>query len=292
MKKAKKTLETEYIPRTEKYEGYFETLEARNSFSKTDNDATFMRLKEDSLRKGQVKPAYNIQIGTSGQFILSYSIHQKPGDTTCFIPHMNKFFLMYKNYPENIIADAGYGSEENYNFIEYTGMNNYVKYNTFFLESKKNFSKQIFKTQNWEYKADKDIYICPNGKELKYIHSATKESDNGYISNVKIYECEECASCSLKELCNKSTNNKRISKNDRLNKLKQIFRENAKTETGKELSRQRSVDVETVFGRIKGNWKFRRFLLKGLPKVNIEWGLLSLAHNLTKLNNKLILEQE
>lgn len=291
LKKAKKTLEKDYIPRTEKYEEYFNTLEKRNSFSKTDKDATFMRLKEDSVRNAQVKPAYNIQIGTSGQFILNYSIHQKPSDITCLIPHMNKFFSLYNNYPENIIADAGYGSEENYAFIEYTGMKSYVKYNTFFLESKKNFSKQIFKTQNWKYEEDNDVYICPNNKELQYLYSATKTTDNGYVTNIRAYECKDCDSCSMKELCTKGTNNKRITKNDKLNELKQIFRENAKTETGKKLLKQRSVDVESVFGKIKGNWGFRRFLLKGLPKVNVEWGLLSLAHNLTKLKNILILEQ-
>jgi transposase len=87
LKKVKRIIEKDYLPRMEKYEEQETILEERKSYSKTDKDATFMRMKEDHIKNGQLKPGYNIQIGTENQFIVGYSIHQRPGDTSCMKEH-------------------------------------------------------------------------------------------------------------------------------------------------------------------------------------------------------------
>jgi len=140
-----KKLEKEYLPRLRKYEKQQQILGKRNSYSKTDHDATFMRMKEDPMRNGQLKAGYNAQIGTENQFILGYSIHQKPSDTTTLIPHMKRTEEMTGMIPDNIITDAGYGSEENYAFIESKGMGNYVKHLYFHRDQKKKFRENIFR---------------------------------------------------------------------------------------------------------------------------------------------------
>jgi len=113
LKTAKKKLESDFIPRLEKYEKYEKIFKGRNSFCKTDTDATFMRMKEDHMLNGQLKPGYNIQMGTENQFIVGYSIHQRAGDTACLIPHLDQMKDQLGVLPKKIVAGAGYGSEEN-----------------------------------------------------------------------------------------------------------------------------------------------------------------------------------
>ena len=117
-KKQIKQLETDALPRLKKYEKQLDTLGERNSFSKTDTDATFMRMKEDHMKNGQLKPAYNIQISTENQFITNYSLHQRPGDPATFIPHIGQFKQLFNCQSEIIVADSGYGSEQNYKHCE------------------------------------------------------------------------------------------------------------------------------------------------------------------------------
>src|SRR5690606_35689646 len=114
LKKPIKLIRTDIIPRLQKYKQHHEIFGERNSFSKTDPDATFMRMKEDHMKNGQLKPGYNVQMATENQFILYYTLHQRPTDTRCFIPHLEKLAASRLPMPKTVIADAGYGSEENY----------------------------------------------------------------------------------------------------------------------------------------------------------------------------------
>ena len=148
-----------------------EILEERNSFSKSDTDATFMRMKEDHMKNGQLKAGYNIQIGTENQFIVCYSVHQKPGDTTCLIPHLEKLKeLLRDKLPENIIADAGYGSEENYEYLSENKVGNFVKYNMFHKEDTKKYKNDIYKSANFKYEEKEDVFICPSGKKMEVLY--------------------------------------------------------------------------------------------------------------------------
>ena len=142
---------TDFIPRKIKYETALETFEGRNSYSKTDPDATFMRMKEDAMQNGQLKPGYNIQMGTENRYIVGYSVHAKTNDTTTMIPHLEELKEQIGRLPQNIIADAGYGSEENYAYLELNQLGNYVKYNYFHLEKKKKYRENEFRTENLPY---------------------------------------------------------------------------------------------------------------------------------------------
>lgn len=276
------------MPRTQKYEEQEKILEDRNSYSKTDHDSTFMRMKEDHMKNGQLKPGYNVQIGTEDQFIVGYSLHQRPTDTGCLIPHLEHVQeQLGGKLPENIIADAGYGSEENYEYLEKNELGNYVKYNNFHFEETKRFKEDKFRVENFPYDQENDEFICPAGNRLTYLETIKVTIENGYETQRRIYEAQGCRDCPLREKCTKSKRNRRIQVSFRLNQYKEQAKLNLCSEDGLKLRSQRPVDVEPVFGRIKNNWLFRRFLLRGIEKVNVEWGLLSIAHNLTKVTMKL-----
>jgi transposase len=286
LKKVKQAIEKEYLPRMEKYEKQQEILEERRSYSKTDIDATFMRMKEDHMGNGQLKPGYNVQTGTENQFVTGFSIHQRPGDTSCMKPHLEQLKELHGKLPKNIVADAGYGSEENYEYLESEAVEHYVKYNTFHKEKTKKWQKDATKVQNWYYVKESDEYICGNGRYLIFLHEKKQRSDNGYKSIIRVYECEDCSGCPLYDQCvkgNKPHADRRIYVNLRLNELKAIANANLSCEKGLKMRSKRPVEVESAFGDIKGNFGVRRFLLRGLDKVKIEWGLYSIGHNMRKM---------
>lgn len=286
LKKAKKAIEKDYLPRMEKYEKQEEILEQRRSYSKTDTDATFMRMKEDHMKNGQLKPGYNVQTGTENQFVTGFSIHQRPGDTSCMKPHLEHIKALYGELPKNIIADAGYGSEENYEYLESESIEHYVKYNTFHKEKSRKWKRDATRVQNWYYVSERDEYICGYGRYLGFMYEKNQKSDNSHESRIRVYECEDCGDCPHRDKCVKGKKpdaDRRIYINRRLNELKEIAKSNLDSEKGLEMRSKRPVEVESAFGDIKGNFGVRRFLLRGLEKVKIEWGLYSIGHNMRKM---------
>lgn len=281
-RKINKKLNDNYLIRYLKYKRYEKVLGKRNSFSKTDEDATFMRMKEDHMLNGQLKPGYNLQIGTENQFILGYSLHQKSTDTGFLKPHIERFKELTKLKPNKIIADAGYGSLENYEYLAKEEIEAYVKYNYFDREQKKTKHN---KKSEFRYDEERDRFVCQAEKYLEYKYNKKRVTDNGYEYYLRIYEASECTGCKFKEQCCPSTNNKKTTHNFALNKHKEKVKEKLLSEEGIELRKQRCIDVETVFGQIKWNMGFKRFLLRGMKKVNVEIGLISLAHNLKKMFN-------
>ena len=285
-----KKLTKEYIPKLEKYEEHLKNLGDRNNYSKTDVDATFMRLKSNGYGNRELKPGYNIQIGTEGQYIVNFSVHQNSTDTANMIPHLEKLKERLKPFtkhskrklPLNIIADAGYGSEENYQYLESEKINGYVKYNTFDIERMKKNRENKFRVENLRYDKQKDEYICPAGKSLKYIDTVKVTSRTGYVSTRTMYLSEGCDGCELRSLCHKSKSDRRIQVSHKLNTYRTKARELLETDIGKDYRKRRGVEVETVFGDIKRNRGFRRFSLRGIKKVNTELGIMSIAHNLIK----------
>jgi transposase len=288
-KKAKKKLselQQEYLPRLEKYENQLDTLENRNSFSKTDTDATFMRMKEDHMKNGQLKSAYNPQISTENQFITHYSVHQTPGDTTTLKHHLESFEQLYHKQSKTVVADAGYGSEENYEFLEKNDIEAFVKYNYFHMEQKRKFKNNIFLPQNLYYNSEQDYFVCPMGQHLTKKGVGTRISDNGYKSNVSYYQATNCNGCPFRGQCHKAKGNRTLEVNFRLKELKQKAKELLMSEEGLYHRSRRPIEPEAVFGQLKSNNKFNRFTLRGLSKVNIEFGLMAIGHNLRKLAAK------
>jgi transposase len=281
--KAVRTLEKDYLPRLERYEAQEATLDGRNSYAKTDEDATFMRMKEDHLQNAQLKPAYNVQMGTENQFVVGYSVHQQASDSACLIPHLESIQEHLEEMPTQVVADAGYGSEENFAYLEEAGVESFVKYPIFDREQKRSWKKQIYRLENWPYDAELDQFTCPQGKHLTYRSSYRERKANGYMSHRRYYECADCGECPAKEQCTRAAGNRRIRVSMPLMAYRERVRRNLLSEEGKHLRARRGVEVESVFGRLKHNWGFRRFMLRGLEKVKTEWGLLCIAHNMAKL---------
>lgn len=286
-----KKLEEEHLPRLEKYEKQLEKLGNRNSYSKTDEDATFMRLKDDHMQNGQLKPAYNTQISTEDQFITHYSIHQTPGDTTTLEKHLDSFEAQYQTQSKEVVADAGYGSEQNYEMMEDKYIEAYVKYNYFHKEQKRTQKNNPFLVQNLYYNKQKDFFVCPMGQRMEHIGKGKRTSANGYEAAIHYYEAQQCEGCPMRGMCHKAKGNRRIEVNHNLNRHKQKSREKLHSEKGLYHRSKRPVEVEAVFGQMKSNNKFTRFTLRSLEKVEIEFGLMALAHNLRKLAKRGATEQ-
>nr|WP_199616837.1 IS1182 family transposase [Paenibacillus alkalitolerans] len=282
VKKAVRVLRKDLLPRQQKYELQQKLLGERNSYSKTDPDATFMRMKEDHMRNGQLKPGYNVQLGTENQFIVGYSLHQRPTDTRCLIPHLEKIKANLGKLPKTIIVDAGYGGEENYAYLEKEELEALVKYNTFHKENSKAWKQDISKIDNWTYQQDTDTWLCPNGRTLPFLRESKQKNESGYEVRIRHYRSMDCVGCPLKDLCTKAKGNREIQVSLAYLQYKAKAREKLRSEEGRELSVRRMIEVESVFGQMKNNRGFRRFLLRGLPKVSQEVGWLSLAHNLLK----------
>jgi transposase len=263
----------------EKYAEQEKILGGRSSYSKTDPDATFMRMKEDHMKNGQLKPAYNVQISSNNQFIVNYSLHQTTTDTTTLKQHVEAFKYSYKLHPEVIVADAGYGSEENYQFLEKNKIEGYVKHN-YFDRSQHEKTTDWFKTENLEIHNGK-VY-CPIGEEMKYIGEATRTTKTGYRQKLSKYQAKNCSRCPLRSACHAQKSNRIIEINLNLRKLKKKAEERLTSEKGIAYRKRRPADVEPIFGNIKHNKNFKRFMLRGIDKVSIETGLLAIAHNLAK----------
>ena len=158
-----------------KYEQQEAILGSRNSYSKTDTDATFMRMKEDHMLNGQLKPGYNVQISTSNQFIVNYTIHPNPTDTNTLGDHLAQHQASFGISTKKLTADAGYGSEENYTLLEQRQIMPFVKYGMFDREQNETLNgKHPFASDKLYYNKEKDCYICPMGQAMNYIGESTK----------------------------------------------------------------------------------------------------------------------
>lgn len=268
----------------DKYEQQEKVIgEHRSSYSKTDPDATFMRMKEDHMRNGQLKPAYNLQVSTNNQFIASYSVHQNTTDTNTLVDHLTKHVEQFKQKPNNITADAGYGSEQNYQWLEDKRITAYVKHNYFdWQQNKRLRNKNPYSADKLTYNEQRDEYLCPAGKPMKNIGQRRTTTRNGYQQTQTKYQAKKCAGCPLRSQCHQQQGNRIITVNHNLNRLKQKADKRLNTTRGIQKRKQRCFDTEPVFASIKHNHQFKRFMLRGLHKVMVETGLLALAHNLRK----------
>lgn len=257
--------------------------EGRNSYSKSDTDATFMRMKEDHMLNGQLKAAYNLQISTNNQFIANYTIHQATTDTTTLKEHLLDTAEQLGSMPQSVTADAGYGSEENYKFLEENNIEAFVKYGLFDRDQNNNIQKSSpFTADKLHYNEKEDYYVCPMGQHMQNAGSYSRETSTGYIQKVTKYQAHNCAGCPLNGVCHKSKGNRIIEINKELLRLKAKAKQKLLSEQGIKKRKQRCCDVEPVFGNIKNNHGFKRFMLRGKKKVTVEIGLVALAHNLRK----------
>src|SRR5699024_1305264 len=182
-----------------------EIFKDRNSYSKTDHDATFMRMKDDYMRNGQLKAGYNLQIATEGQYALAYDIFPNPTDTRTFIPFLNTIEKDYFELPKYIVADAGYGSEQNYDdVLNHRNRTPLITYNKYRKEKKKKCKNDPFKTENGEYDGATDSVIYTNNRRVNYIYESNRTDKYGFNRTFKVYESESCSDCPVRSLCTKA----------------------------------------------------------------------------------------
>lgn len=265
---------------TEKYAAQEQLLDGRNSYSKTDPDATFMRLKEDHMQNGQLKPGYNIQVSSENQYVLNYTAHPNPTDTLTLASHLQDFEQQFKTTPDNLTADAGYGSEQNYALLAQKGIAAYVKYNYF--DQEQQGARSGFAADQLHYNEQEDYIVCPIGQHMKNIGSHKEKNKSGYEQTITRYQAPNCNGCPLRGSCHKQKDNRTIDINHPLRKLKARAAQRLRSEAGIAKRKQRCHDVEPIFANWKQNKGFRRFMLRGKDKISIEIGLLSIAHNLQK----------
>jgi transposase len=267
----------------EKYKEQEEILGKRNSYSKTDEDATFMRMKEDNMKNGQLKAGYNVQISSNNQYIVNYSIHQRPTDTTTLPEHIDSYKEKYNQRPGVIVADAGYGSEENYQYMEREKIKGYVKYNYFDKEqNKQRKDKNPFSVDKLYYNEKEDCYYCPMGQRMRKIGEQKRRSENNYVREITYYQAINCRGCPIRAVCHNGQAERIIGVSHRGNYLKRRAKERLESDVGIYYRKKRPTEAEPVFGNIKQNKKFKRFFLRGIEKVKTEFGLIAIAHNLGK----------
>ena len=289
IKKLKRKLKEDCLVRKQKYERDKQILQERNSYSKTDHDATFMRMKEDPMKNGQLKPGYNLQLGTNSQFALAYGLYPNPTDTRTLKPFLQSIQIL--ELFQHIVADAGYGSEENYSFIlddlERTPL---IPYGTYQKEQKKSYKKSDANPENWTYLEDSDQWIKPDGVVYSFKNYSRRTEQNGFERDIKIYEADPVqASEELDQLARTEKGNlKQIQYNPTWNYFKNLVKEELTSKEGARIYAKRKVDVEPVFGRMKGVFGVRRVHVRGQKVVETEIGFLLMSMNLTKLAKKLV----
>lgn len=256
----------------------------RNSYSKTDHDATFMHMKEDHMRNAQLKPGYNIQIGVSNEYIMVAEAFQNGADQLTFEPVLDKYNIMYDRYPTYPVADAGYGSYDNYTYCLKNGMELYQKYGMWEKERNSQFKKEIYRVENFKQNS-KGEYICPNNKKFEWIRDY-KSKYKRYDHTISEYECFYCAKCRQKNKCTKAKENRTITILHGYQEMKEKVKENLASPLGIELRTQRSIQVEGAFGVIKEDMKFRRFTRTTFSGIRLEINLIAIGYNLKKFHNK------
>lgn len=270
------------------YDGRLEQIGERNSMSKSDPDATFMRMKEDAMNNGQTKPGYNLQISAENQFITDYALFPNPTDTLTLIPFLNSFPDRYGHLPSIAVADSGYGSEENYRFMAEAGMEAYVKYNRFHLEQHPRYKPNPFNHDNFHYNAAEDYYVCPMGQHMTRIGTFHLKTASGYRSENARYRAQNCNGCPLRGLCYKAKGDRRtIEVNHRLNGYKRKARELLTSEDGLKHRGRRCVEPEAVFGQMKFDMAYRRFRHFGKDKVTMDFAFFAIAFNIKKMCSKI-----
>ena len=277
----------QFLDRQLLYDLHNSRFEGRNSYSKTDVDATFMHMKDDHMRNAQLKPGYNVQIGVDSEYIVAADIFSDRNDVWTMVPFLETMEARLGFRYPSVTADSGYESEEAYEFLRRNQQKPYIKPQTYEKWKKRSFRQDISKRENMAYNSENDTYTCHNGKLLSPVYIKSQKSKNGYLSEVTVYECENCTGCPYKEKCTKAKENKKLSVSKTFIARRQESYENILSDTGILYRMNRSIQVEGAFGVLKNDYEFQRFLLRGKTKVKLEILLLCFGYNINKLHAKI-----
>lgn len=267
----------------QRWENYERSLEImgsnRNSYSKTDHDATFMRMKEDHMRNGQLKPAYNVQIGVNSEYITGIDVFTNRTDYGTLPPFLKTMQRMQHKKYEKIVADAGYESMENYLYLDRHGLKSYIKPQNHEVKKTAKYKKQIGRAENMVYDPEQDLYLCAQGRELTLHHESAKD---GVVTS--FYRCEDCSSCPCRAQCCKAKDGtpKELKVRKQYEQYRTASEANVNTDEGIRLRLCRSIQAEGTFALLKTDFAFRRFLTTGKANIRTELFFLALGFNLKK----------
>ena len=282
----------EYTARLQEYSKKLRILGSRNSYSKTDHDATFMRMKEDSMMNGQLKPAYNLQLGVDSGYISWLTLSPRPTDTMTLIPFLRGMETsLHHKYPV-VVADAGYESEENYSFLENHGIVAMIKPANYEISKRKKYKTDISRKENMMYNPDGDFYICKRGCRLYACGNKNRKTGTGYIRKETVYRCYDCNQCPHKSECIKGRNwkipeekrYKTLSVSRKFERQRRECLDRITSEKGVQLRVNRSIQAEGAFALWKEDQKFRQFLCRGQANVYAESVLMAIAQNIENLH--------
>lgn len=284
------------LDRLETYRNHLEIMGDRNSYSKTDQDATFMRMKEDHMRNGQLKPAYNIQLASTGAFIVGVMGSQKANDLHTLKPFLNQMFPAYGKSMKNIVADAGYESVENYVYLNEKNLVSYIKPSNYEVKKTKKSKDDIGRKENMLYLEDKDVYLCKAGKELVRGHDRKKQTSSGFEDLKRTYTCSECSGCDFAPACIKPRKNtnptqKSIIFSPAFEEFRRQSEHNIMTDVGINYRINRSIQAEGAFAKMKDGLSYTRFRHRSMNKVVSDLTLVALGLNINKLHQKIIHNQ-
>ena len=273
----------------QKLQEYIQKIEIcgpnRNSYSKTDNSATFMRIKTDYMGNDQLLPAYNVQIGVADEYIAVVDVNHYRSDMDCFVPLMEHFKQTYGFYPKYPVADAGYGSYNNYIFCEQNGIEKYMKFPMFKKETKdRKYHEDPFRAVNFRID-EQGVMRCPNDKAFHFLYRKNVRG-NQYGRKEELYECEDCSGCPYAEKCKKTDKNRTVRINQELTSMHQEVIENLESIHGALLRMNRSIQAEGTFGIMKNDRWYKRIVRRGIHSVKLEVLLVAIGHNLYKYQKK------
>ena len=273
----------------QKLQEYIQKIEIcgpnRNSYSKTDNSATFMRIKTDYMGNDQLLPAYNVQIGVADEYIAVVDVNHYRSDMDCFVPLMEHFKQTYGFYPKYPVADAGYGSYNNYIFCEQNGFEKYMKFPMFKKETKdQKYHEDPFRAVNFRID-EQGVMRCPNDKAFHFLYRKNVRG-NQYGRKEELYECEDCSGCPYAEKCKKTDKNRTVRINQELTSMHQEVIENLESIHGALLRMNRSIQAEGTFGIMKNDRWYKRIVRRGIHSVKLEVLLVAIGHNLHKYQKK------
>ena len=294
LQKAIETI-TEWLKKLKRYNLDIHICGDRNSYSKTDVDATFMHMKEDHMKNGQLKPGYNVNVATVSEYIIGNHISADRTDTKTFIPFLNKLCNIHP--VQRVVVDSGYESEENYRYVDGSEqLSLFVKPSNHEQKKKRKYKNDIGRRETMAYDAEKDEYTCAQGQKLREVTVKKRKSETGYIRETSVYECADCKDCPVKETCIRQKKTDKTPLEDRVKRLyvskyfiqqREAMEKKISTDEGILLRVNRSIQAEGVFAMIKEDMNFRRFLARGKVNVMVEWYLVSMAYNVLKLHHKI-----
>lgn len=270
------------LDKLKKYERQQELLDERNSYSVTDPDATFMRMKDQSPFDKLLHAGYNLQMGAQAGFVLGYSLHHNASDNVNMAEHLQSLDFI----PERVCADAGYDSLYNFEWLDEQSITAVIK------PRANHQRKRGFSRYDMDYDPDTDTYRCPEGRPMVLTETADyfygPQNDRRQTQK-KVYQSQDCSDCPVSDQCKKGKSNRTIRFIPNLEAWKQAMKEQYSDPESHlaTLARNRGRDIEGIFGLLKENDQMRRLTMRGMDMADLEIGLKAIGHNLRTMQAKM-----